>query len=149
MQALVFEPTNLRLCQLVANSFSISGSFCSLQVFDEFGFDDIRSVSGISVSGRGEFSGSSAPSLTSGTDQDRKSWSSFWNPIFGTCFRFDPELPVKDFVGQAGVEFVKVDLDFSAAFPVRPFPEMVSTDLAAKTDAAEAEDGNELKIIHP
>ena len=42
-----------------------------------------------------------------------------------------------------------MDLDFSAAFPVRPFPEMVSADLAAKTDAAEAEDGNELKIIHP
>ena len=96
----------------------------SLEVINQFIFDDVESVAGISVSSRGQYAGSSTPSLVSRPVVDKDDWSSFWHPIFGTCFAFKPANPIIDYVGQAGIDFVKVDLDFSVAFPVEPVAQL-------------------------
>ena len=53
-------------------------------------------------------------------------WSSFWHPLYGMCFSFKPVKNVSEIVGSAGVEYVKVNLNFSAAFPVPAHPEGVN-----------------------
>ena len=91
-----------------------------MEVYSQFISDNVESVSGISVSSRGQYSGSSTPSLVSRPSFNKDEWSSFWHPILGTCFTFKPVNPILDYVGQAGIDFVKIDLNISAAFPVDP-----------------------------
>jgi hypothetical protein len=56
-------------------------------------------------------------SLVSKPDVNVDDWSSFWHPLYGTCFTFKPQKSVvEDYLGEAGLEFVKVNLNFEAAF---------------------------------
>jgi len=108
---------NLLCSFYLSLSFLIFLQYHSLDVYKEFLFDDIKSVLGVSVFSRGQYAGTSSPSLASGPRSRPKEWSTFWHPIFGTCFTFKPSKSLVSYVGLAGLDFVKIDIDFAAAFP--------------------------------
>ena len=99
-----------------------------LAIYQNFAFNDSKSVKNVALSSRGQYSGTAMPSLVSKPDLDKDNWSSFWHPLYGTCFAFQLSKPLVDVVGEAGIEFVKVNLDFEKAFPVQgpePEPEII------------------------
>ena len=89
----------------------------SLHLYNQLAFADALAISRVSVTSRAQYSGTSTPSLVSTPTLDPDDWSSFWNPLYGNCYTFKPRNPLANYVGQAGVEFVQVDLDFTVAFP--------------------------------
>ena len=45
-------------------------------------------------------------------------WRTFFHPIYGVCIEFSPiAKSPKDFVGSAGIQYLKVSVDFNTAFP--------------------------------
>jgi hypothetical protein len=63
-----------------------------------------------------QYAGTSTPSLVS-DPYNEEEWSSFWHPLYGVCYAFKTSKPLVEIVGSAGVEYVKVDLNFEQAFP--------------------------------
>jgi hypothetical protein len=59
----------------------------------------------------------SDPSLVSLPSSDKDDWTSFWHPLFGTCFTFKPVKPVSESIGSSEIEQVSITVVFSAAFP--------------------------------
>ena len=97
-----------------------------LDIYRNFAFNNSKSVKNVALSSRGQYSGTALPSLVSKPDSDNDNWSSFWHPLYGTCYVFQLHQPLVDVVGEAGVEFVKVNLDFEKAFPgPEPEPELI------------------------
>ena len=86
-------------------------------IYSRFVFNDSESVTSLVLSSRGQYAGTSTPSLVSKPLNNSDEWSSFWHPIYGVCFSFKPKKSLVDYVGEAGLEFVKVNLNFEFAFP--------------------------------
>ena len=89
-----------------------------LDIYKNFAFNDSASVSSIVLSSRGQYVGTATPSLVTMPQTDEKQWSSFWHPLYGVCFAFQLEKSLAEVVGEAGLEFVKVNLNFEKAFPM-------------------------------
>ena len=122
----------------------------SLDVYKEFQFDNIASIIGVSVFSRGQYAGTSRPSLTSKPPSKPEEWDTFWHPIFGTCYSFKPSQPLLNHVGLAGVDFVQVNLDFEAAFPPPPYDTFVqdmTTNHSYETTQAETPGVNFTNIL--
>ena len=90
----------------------------SIDLYNRFVFNDSESVASVVLSSRGQYAGTATPSLVSKPETDTKEWSSFWHPLYGICFTFKLNKTLVDVVGDAGLEFVKVNLNFDKAFPV-------------------------------
>ena len=102
-----------------------------LAIYQNFSFDDSKSVKNVVLSSRGQYSRATIRSLVSKPDLDKDNWSSFWHPLYGTCYTFQLNKPLVDVVGEAGIELVKVNLDFGKAFPGKgPEPEIIRPKLA-------------------
>lgn len=86
-------------------------------IYKRFAFNDSSSVSSLVLSSRGQYAGTSTPSLVSKPQNNSDEWSSFWHPLYGMCFLFKPSKSLVEYVGEAGLEFVKVNLNFEFAFP--------------------------------
>ena len=89
----------------------------TVDLYSRFLFNNSESVTSLVLSSRGQYAGTATPSLVSRPQNDEKEWSSFWHPLFGVCFTFKLDKPLTDVVGDAGLEFVKVNLNFEKAFP--------------------------------
>ena len=105
--------------------------FNTVELFNRFLFNDSSSVTSLVLSSRGQYAGTATPSLVSRPQSDEKAWSSFWHPLFGVCFTFKLDKPLADVVGDAGLEFVKVNLNFEKAFPNNPNDEPTTTEPGA------------------
>ena len=88
-----------------------------LDVYKKFAINDSDSVSSVVLSSRGQYVGTATPSLVTKPRADPKRWTSFWHPLYGVCFAFQLDKPLAEVVGDAGLEFVKVNLNFEKAFP--------------------------------
>jgi len=92
----------------------------AVDLYQKFLFNDSESVTSLVLSSRGQYAGTATPSLVSKPETDEKEWSSFWHPLYGICFTFKLDKPLVEVVGDAGLEFVKVNLNFEKAFPELP-----------------------------
>ena len=90
-----------------------------LDIYKLFLYNNSQSVKDLKLSSRGQYAGTSTPSLVS-DPYNEDEWSSFWHPLYGVCFAFKTNKPLVEIVGSAGVEYVKVDLNFESAFPALP-----------------------------
>jgi hypothetical protein len=86
-----------------------------------------------------QYAGTSTPSLVS-DPYNEEEWSSFWHPLYGVCYAFKTSKPLVEIVGSAGVEYVKVDLNFEQAFPAlstessEELPETTTTTTTTTTE---------------
>ena len=94
-------------------------------IYSKYVFNDSESVTSLVLSSRGQYAGTSTPSLVSKPQNNSDEWSSFWHPIYGMCFSFKPKKSLVDYVGEAGLEFVKVNLNFDLAFPTLKEEEVI------------------------
>jgi hypothetical protein len=50
-----------------------------------------------------------------------KGWSAIYHPLYGFCLILEiKDLEVKDDLVKSGVEFIKLEINFDAAFPTKP-----------------------------
>jgi hypothetical protein len=48
-------------------------------------------------------------------------WTSFWHPIFGTCYNFAPIFPIAKSIGDYDIDYLSLDLNFDAGTTVEKF----------------------------
>jgi hypothetical protein len=108
--------SDIRYLKAFENADSMSEDI--LDLYKKYAFNDSSSVKNIALSSRGQYAGTSTPSLVSNPQSSNGEWSTLWHPLYGNCFLFQLQKPLVDVVGEAGLEFVKINLDFEKAFPV-------------------------------
>ncbi len=86
-------------------------------LFEKYLANDSSAISRLSILSKGQYAGTSLPSLTSKPSSDHDDWHPVYHPIFGACFEFRSSKNIVDYVGKAGVEFAKVNVNFDAAYP--------------------------------
>ena len=97
----------------------------TFDIYKRFAFNDSTSVASLVLSSRGQYAGTSSPSLVSKPQNSLDEWYSFWHPLYGMCFSFKPQKSLVELVGEAGLEFVKVNLNFEFAFPQQSEDEVI------------------------
>lgn len=88
--------------------------------FDQFLFNDSSVVRGVTVAKRGSYARvAHEADFISRPSRNQEDWQSFFHPIYGVCTDFapSPERDPEDFVGSAGIQYLKVSVDFDKAFP--------------------------------
>ena len=86
-------------------------------LFKQFLFNDSSCIRGVTVASRGIYSRASQTNLASKPSTRPFEWNSFFHPIYGACFEFQPEKPPSEYVGTAGIDYMKINVDFDSAFP--------------------------------